>query len=125
MIAVYKGGHLDLHGTPVPARWVRLLATATAGATTISVDAAGWSLNGWVAGASVLLASTTYNSHQTETMTIQSVAGNKITFTAPLAVSSWACCWYMLADSVSCLCVHVLMRVSDSVYAFEVYPLSC
>ena len=80
MSAVF--GVLDLHGEP-RVSWTTLNQTATRGATSLvlsmPVD--------WRRGDEVVIATTGYAAAETETMTIDSVSGDKrtITLTQPLA----------------------------------------
>ena len=72
-------GTLSLHGSAKNA-WTKLAATAKAGSTRIEVlDASGWRK-----GDVIALASTDYDSTQTEKRTIAAISGNAITLDQPL-----------------------------------------
>lgn len=79
------GGRMDLHGAPLSRTWVRLGATATTGATEITL---GEAVTGWRVGDRVILTATqrAYRARQsfTEERRIKAIDGTKITLDAPL-----------------------------------------
>lgn len=85
MLGVYPGGALELHGEPRTG-WVRLAATAAAGATTLTLDAP---LTGWRAGDRVVVASTDFLPTHAEVVTIRSVRGATVQITPALAHKHW------------------------------------
>ncbi|HVQ44820.1 MAG TPA: G8 domain-containing protein [Candidatus Saccharimonadia bacterium] len=92
VLAAMNGGIIDLHGRTDNdcdtsgqncLTWTRLAATAAAGGTTLSLQQA---VN-WRAGDQLILASSTLDPFQSETVTVasRSADGKTITLTAPLA----------------------------------------
>jgi len=83
-------GTLELYGDPDGVAWTRLAGTATAGASSITVDDA----SGWEVGDAIVIASTDYYAYagsdgerydrQVEERTIAALAGNVITLDEPL-----------------------------------------
>src|SRR5687767_13218924 len=84
MIAVYGGGRLELHGE-ARKPWVRLGATALAGATQLLLDGP----TDWRAGDRVVVASTTYEPNEAEIALIASVSGASVTLAEPLRYAHW------------------------------------
>jgi len=89
------GGRLDLHGAPLSRTWLKLGAPANAGDREITLEQ---NVTGWQSGNRIVVTATTRqnkiaktfrksvrDSTQTEERLIQSVKGNKITLTEPLA----------------------------------------
>ena len=70
-------GGLDLHGVQSTVSWTRLAASATSGTTSLvlsePVD--------WSAGDELVVAPTGFSAWQTETVTIATVAADKVTIT--------------------------------------------
>jgi cell migration-inducing and hyaluronan-binding protein len=84
MIAVYGGGTLELHGAP-RASWTRLAATAHAGATQLLLDTP----TDWRAGERVVIASTSFEPGEAETMVIAAVSDKSVTLGEPLRYTHW------------------------------------
>src|SRR5690348_14081538 len=84
MIGVYAGGELELHGQP-RTTWTRLGSTATAGSTQLLLDAA----TDWRTGDRVVVASTSYEPNEAESVVIASVAGPSVTLAEPLRFTHW------------------------------------
>ena len=61
VLAAFNGGKIDLFGSPVQRRWVKLSASATANTTGLTVE--GGQL-GWAAGQQVLVTSSSWNPWQ-------------------------------------------------------------
>ena len=70
VLAAYYGGRIDLHGAPVPNRWLRLSAPALAGSSILVVDGL---MLGWSAGMRVAIASSSYNPDAVDVVLIKSV----------------------------------------------------
>jgi len=73
-------GKVSLHGIPSLTTWTRLAATAAAGSNTatLAVDV------DWKAGDVVVLASSSHNPDEAETVTLLTVSGPVLTFTTAL-----------------------------------------
>jgi cell surface hyaluronidase len=78
-LGVMMGGQLDLHGQTVKS-WTRLSNTAAKDATTIVVDDS----SGWNPGDGVAIASTDYDTAQSEEFTITAKNGNTLTLSGKL-----------------------------------------
>lgn len=76
------GGTLDLHGER-RVSWTRLNQTAAKGATQIVLERAV----DWRAGDRIVIASTDYDSRQTEEVVVRSVSGSTVTLETALAYS--------------------------------------
>lgn len=84
-LAVEGQGLLRLIGEPRAPSWTRLAATALAGSTVLSLQSAP----DWRAGQTVVVASTDFDMRQAEERTIQSVVGDQLVLTQPLAWTHW------------------------------------
>ena len=78
------GGTLDLHGEP-RAGWTRLAATAPAGATQLVLQTAP----DWRAGDKLVVASTDFDPHRAEVVTVAARSGGVVTLAQPLAFSHY------------------------------------
>jgi cell surface hyaluronidase len=78
-LGVMMGGQLDLHGGAVKS-WTRLSSTAAKDATTIVVE----NSSGWNVGDGVAIASTDYDTAQSEEFTITAKSGNTLTLSGKL-----------------------------------------
>lgn len=85
-LLVNKGGSLKLFGNSQRSGHLKLSATAMNGDTTVKVNG---TISGWRAGDEVVLASSTYDPNQAETLIISSVSGNTVTFTTALKYKHW------------------------------------
>ena len=79
------GGTLDLHGEP-RAGWTRLAATAPAGATQLVSSRAA---PDWRAGDKLVVASTDFDPHRAEVVTVAARSGGVVTLAQPLAFSHY------------------------------------
>jgi cell surface hyaluronidase len=79
-IAVMNGGTLDLHGASRGASWIKLGATATKGATTITFERAP----GWQVGDRLAIASSDYDPKQAEEAVISAISGATVTLKTAL-----------------------------------------
>lgn len=84
MIAVYGGGALELHGQ-AHSPWTRLAATATAGSTQLLLNEP----TDWRPGDHVVIASTSFEPNEAESVRIVAVAGASITLAEPLRFTHW------------------------------------
>ena len=84
MIAVYGRGALELHGETRTA-WTRLAMTANAGSTQLLLDAQ----TDWRPGDRVVIASTSFEPNEAESVLIAAVAGASITLAEPLHFTHW------------------------------------
>ncbi|MBP9700213.1 hypothetical protein KBD71_02935 [Candidatus Woesebacteria bacterium] len=73
-------GTLDLHGKVSTTSWTRLNATAPKGASQITLEKSV----DWKSGDHIVIASTDFDAHQAEEVTITSVVGNIVNFQPPL-----------------------------------------
>ncbi|MFC4455570.1 G8 domain-containing protein [Deinococcus sonorensis] len=78
------GGRLDLHGE-ARTSWTRLAQTARTGSTTLTVQDAP----DWRPGDLLALATTDFDSAQTETVAVRSVQGRVVTLAQPLRFTHW------------------------------------
>lgn len=85
-VLAVMNGTLELHGRPVGASWVRLASAATAGATSIAVDA---DCSAWPVGAKIAVAPSSTGAGGTEVFTLvgASTDGRHLQLSAPLATS--------------------------------------
>lgn len=67
VLAAYNGGKIDLFGSPVQRRWVKLSASAAANTTGLTVE--GGQL-GWATGQQVLVTSSSWNPWQASVETL-------------------------------------------------------
>ena len=79
VLAVF--GNVSFYGTPVVNTWLPLAATATTGATSLTVSG---SVADWAVGSVLVLSSTEYDTRQREQVTVTAVSGSTITFTPAL-----------------------------------------
>jgi cell migration-inducing and hyaluronan-binding protein len=84
VIGAMGSGKIELHGR-AKTSWVKLAATAKAGATTIQVDRP---VN-WKPNDKIVLASTDFDMNQAEERVVKAVNGQTITLGAPLAYLHW------------------------------------
>ena len=84
MIAVYGSGRLELHGESRQA-WTRLAATATAGSTQLLLETSP----NWRSGDRIVIASTSFEPNEAETMLVGSVAGTSVSLAEPLHFTHW------------------------------------
>jgi cell migration-inducing and hyaluronan-binding protein len=82
---VMEGGTLDLHGEPRGPGWTRLAQTALAGSTELVLQEPV----SWRSGDRIVIASTDFDMHQAEEMTVSAVVGNVVTLAAPLRYTHW------------------------------------
>ena len=74
-------GYIDMHGVDVGKSWVKLAATADAGATTLELSE---DVSTWTVGAEIVISSTGWEYKETEKAVIQAVSGTTITLKDPL-----------------------------------------
>lgn len=74
------GGVLDLHGKVSNTSWTRLSKTAAKGATSLTLE----KNVDWKAGDRIVIASTDYDAHQAEELTITAVNDSTVSFTPAL-----------------------------------------
>lgn len=79
------GGVLELHGEARGPSWTRLAQTAFAGATSLTLEEAV----GWRAGDRLVIASTDYDPHQAEEVSVTSVSGKVVSLAAALRYTHW------------------------------------
>ena len=84
LIGVMPNARLELHGI-VKKTWTQLNATASAGATSITLK----ETIDWEIGDEIVIASTDFDPHQAEKRTITSVSGTTIGLDAPLTYMHW------------------------------------
>ena len=80
MIHVVEGGTLEMHGVRPAIDWQHLAQTAMAGATSIRTERPA----NWKAGDHVVIASTDFDPHQAEEVTITGEHGDTVEFSPPL-----------------------------------------
>jgi hypothetical protein len=85
-LIVRNPGKLLLFGDTKRSGHLKLSATALKGAMTAQVNA---DVSKWVVGDEVVIASSTYNPDEAETLLVQSVSGNKVNFTTSLKFNHW------------------------------------
>ncbi len=78
-------GSLELHGQLRGPDWTRLIETAEVGDTELTLE----SPVNWQSGDRLVLASTDFDPHQAEEITVQSVDRNVVTLEAPLNYMHW------------------------------------
>jgi G8 domain len=83
-LAVMPGGTLDLHGAPRTG-WTRLAATASAGATEITLEKDA----DWRAGDRIVLTATDFDPAQYDEAVVSAVNGPRVTLAAPLKYTHW------------------------------------
>jgi cell migration-inducing and hyaluronan-binding protein len=83
-LAVASGGTLDLHGAPREG-WVRLGATAAAGATQLVLERP----TSWRAGDRLVVAASDFDPAQYDEVTVASVSDRTVTLAAPLRHPHW------------------------------------
>src|SRR5207302_1153127 len=80
------GGRMDFHGAPLNRTWVKLGATARAGATAVTLAEP---VRGWRVGDRIIVTATQRDYRRTKPFTeersIRAIAGATITFDRPLA----------------------------------------
>jgi cell migration-inducing and hyaluronan-binding protein len=104
------GGTLNLHGDRTNS-WTKLAGTAKAGSARIEVLNA----SGWRKGGVIVLASTDFDSMQTEKRTIAAIAGNVITLDQPLKYMHFGKITFGVDErgEVGLLTRNILIQASD------------
>jgi cell migration-inducing and hyaluronan-binding protein len=84
-LCAMMGGTIEMHGERRAVTWTKLIATAHPGDQQITLERAPE----WREGDRIVIASTDFEPHQAEEVTIRAVSGQVVTFTQPLQFKHW------------------------------------
>lgn len=85
VLCAMMGGTIELHGAPRLITWTKLSATASPGEKQIMLERAP----DWKPGERIVIASTDFDPHQAEEVTIKSVIGQTVVFEQALRYQHW------------------------------------